>query len=82
MNRRKFVSALGRSGLAVAAVSVAAATVSKGRDIIGQSADGISGSMDALKKRVDALEEDQKNYLRALCVITAISTGIDLSILI
>jgi hypothetical protein len=82
MNRRRFVAGLGGSGLAMAAVSAAASTAAKGREIIDQSAAGVNKRVEALKIRMDVLEAGQKKYLKALCVITAVSTGIDLSILI
>lgn len=81
MNRRRFIAGLSKGGLAVAAVSGTAAAAVKGKEMLDKPADAVSGRLEALKKRVDSLEDKQKNYLRALCVITAVSTGIDLSVL-
>ena len=81
MNRRRFISGLSKGGLAVAAVSGTAAAAVKGREMLEKPADAVSGRLDALKKRVDALEDNQKKYLKALCFITAVSTGVDLSVL-
>jgi hypothetical protein len=82
MNRRNFVAGITRSGLALAAVSAASATAARGREFVDRSADEVGAGVEALRKRMDALEDHQKNYLRALCVITAVSTGVDLSILL
>ena len=81
MNRRRFIAGMSKGGLAVAAVSATTAAAVKGKEMLDKPADAVSGRLEALKKRVDALEDGQKKYLRALVVITAVSTGIDLSVL-
>lgn len=82
MNRRKFIAAFSKVSLVTAAASATTVAASRGREKAEVVGEGLSQRMEELKKRVDALEEDQKDYLRALCLVTAVSTGLDLSFLI
>ena len=82
MNRRNFISGLGKFSLVTATVGVAVSASAKGRDLVNQSSDEVSSRIEALKKRIDNLEDTQKNFIKALCVVTALSTGIDLSMII
>ncbi len=82
MDRRKFISGLGKFGLIAGTTAVITSTVTKGRDLAEQSADGMASQIKSLRKRVDSLEGNQKKILRFLCIVTAVSVGVDISLLI
>ena len=82
MNRRHFISGLGKFGLTAGAAAAVTSTVVKGRDLAEQSVDGLSDRIDTLKKRLDSLEGKQKKMFKLLIIVTAISAGIDISLLI
>jgi hypothetical protein len=68
--------------MVTATAGIAAASVARGKTLVNRSGDELAGRIDELKKRIDSLEENQKNFIRTLCVVTALSTGIDLSMFI
>jgi hypothetical protein len=80
MNRRKFISGLGKYGLTAGTAAVITSTVTRGRDLAGQSVEGMSSQIGILKKRLDSLEGNQKKMLRFLCIFTALSVGVDISL--
>ena len=82
MNRRGFMSGFSKFTLATATVGIAVSAAAKGKDLINQSNDEVSSRINALKKRIDKLEDNQRGFLKALCLVTALSMGVDLSILI
>jgi hypothetical protein len=82
MNRRNFISHFGKFSLATATAGVAVSAAAQGKDLVKQSSDQFSCRIDALKTRIDKLEDNQKNFLKVFFVVTALSTGIDLSIII
>jgi hypothetical protein len=82
MNRRYFISHFGKLSLTTAAAGIAASAASEGKKIIAKTGEDVNSRIDFLRKRVDDLENSQKKILKAMIVVTAFSTGIDLSILI
>ena len=82
MNRRFFIAKMGKLGLTATTIGMTASVVEKGKNLMSHSGDEISSQLSALKKQLIRLEKEQKNYIKALCVVTALSTGIDLSILL
>lgn len=68
MNRRKFLSDVGKATTAAVAAGVGTVAVAR---------DAVSDRYEDLKKRLDELEGSQKRALRALLVLTSVSTGLD-----
>ena len=82
MNRRRFIAGLSKLSLAGTAAAATTAVALHEKPKPEEPEKGLSRKLAELKKRVDALEDDQKFFLKTLCVVTAISTGIDLSVLL
>ncbi len=72
MNRRKFLSNLGKSTTAAVAAGVGTVAV---------ATDAVSDQYEALKKRVDDLDASYKKVARALLIVTSVSTGVDVAAL-
>jgi hypothetical protein len=82
MNRRKFIAGLSKFTLLGAATTATTAVAVRENAQTEEPTQGFSRKLADLRKRVDELEEDQKFFLKTLCVVTALSTGIDLSVLL
>ena len=82
MNRRKFIAGFSKISLIGAAATATTAAVISEKSKPDEPAQGLNRKIAELKKRVDTLEDDQKFFLKTLCLVTAVSTGIDLSVLI
>jgi len=82
MNRRYFISALGQYSAVAAAASVATSMASKGRSAAENSVDVLNRYFRSLQKRMENLEDSQRKMTKALVVVTAVSTGIDLTLIL
>ena len=89
MDRREFLQRLRKPALVLAAVPVvAAAAADRGRETgaaalqaLKQQFTGVKEQCNSLKDRVDKLEGDQKKMMRAVLAISAVTLGIDISLL-
>ncbi len=82
MNRRKFIAGLSKFTLVGAATTATTAIAVHDKAQTEEPVQGLSSKLADLRKRVDELEDDQKFFLKTLCVVTALSTGIDLSVVL
>ena len=84
MQRRALLKGL-MVGIPVTAAAVAGAAVKSGayvRESSEQSIDSVRTQLDALRKRIDESDASTKKMLKTLCVLTALSLGIDVSLLL
>lgn len=82
MNRRKFIAALSKVSVIGAATTATTAVALSEKSQADEPAQGLNKKLAELKKRIDTLEDDQKFFLKTLCLVTAVSTGVDLSVLL
>ena len=82
MNRRNFIKDFGRFSLATVATGITVSAAAKIRSSTDSAGDSLSKQVDLLKDKIESLESSQKNLMKAVCVVTAVSTGIDLSLLV
>ena len=84
MQRRALLKGL-MIGIPATAAAVAGAAVKSGayvRETSEQSIESLKTQLDALRKRVDESDASTKKMLKALCALTALSLGIDVSLLL
>jgi len=84
MHRRALLKGL-MIGIPATAAAVAGAAVKSGayvRDTSEQSMESVKTQLDALRKRIDESDASTKKMLKTLCVLTALSLGIDVSLLL
>lgn len=63
--------------------AVAGAAIATGREqLVDRIAPAVNARMEALEARVDAMEHHHRNLLRVGAIGLAVSTGIDLTILL
>ena len=82
MHRRRFLAELASHSVLAGTVAIAGGAAARTRDIAQTSLERMGHKIETLGKRVDSLEGRQKQLTRALIVVTAVSTGIDLSLLV
>ena len=82
MRRRDFISGFSKYSLVAATASIAISAVTKSRQIAGNSIDNVGKQIKSLKNRVDNLESNQKKMTKALLLLAAVSTGVDLSLIL
>ena len=82
MQRRRFLAGLAAHSAVATTVAVASGAAHKSRDLAQTSLERMGHKIETLGKRVDSLEGRQKQLTRTLIVVTAISTGIDLSLIV
>jgi len=82
MRRRDFISGFSKYSLVAATASIATNAVTKSRQIAGNSIDKVGKQIKSLKNRVDNLESNQKKMTKALLLLAAVSTGVDLSLIL
>lgn len=82
MRRRKFIADFTKFSVVTAVTGAAATTAVNLRSVADDTRHGLTGQVDKLKQRMDSLESGQKNLVRAFCLVTALSTGLDLTLLV
>ncbi len=82
MRRRDFISGFSKYSLVAATASIATSAVTKSREIAENSIDNVGKQIKSLKNRVDNLESNQKKMTKALLLLAAVSTGVDLSLIL
>ena len=82
MRRRDFISGFSKYSLVAATASIATSAVTKSREIAKNSIDNVAKQIKSLKNRVDKLESNQKKMTKALLLLAAVSTGVDLSLIL
>ena len=82
MHRRNFIAALGGTSIVGAGAAVARATMAKSRDLAEHSLDTMGRQVQALKKRLDNLEARDRKMTRMVLLLAAVSTGVDVSLLL
>lgn len=88
MDRREFLRGLRKPALALAAVPVVAAAADKGREAgaavlnsLKKQLCGVQEQYATLKDRLDKMEVNQKRTMRIVLAISAITLGVDVSLL-
>ena len=84
MQRRALLKGL-MVGIPATAAAVAGVAVKSGayvRETSEQSIESLKSQVDSLRKRVDESDTSTKKMLKTLCVLTALSLGIDVSLLL
>ena len=84
MQRRALLKGL-MVGIPATAAAVAGAAVKSGtyvRETSEQSMESVKTQLDGLRKRIDESDASTKKMLKTLCVLTALSLGIDVSLLL
>ncbi|MFT7459773.1 MAG: phage regulator Rha-like protein [Planctomycetota bacterium] len=82
MHRRDFISAFSKLSLVTATTSIATAAASRSVEIAEKSIDNVGKQFKSMKTRMDKLENNQKTMARALILVTAVSTGFDLTFIL
>lgn len=82
MRRRDFISGFSKYSLVAATASIATSAVTKSREFAENSIDNVGKQIKSLKNRVDNLESNQKKMTKALLLLAAVSTGVDLSLIL
>jgi hypothetical protein len=89
MDRRSFLRGISKPALALAAVPVVATAADKARDAavaalqaLNNQFAGMEDQCASLRKRMDKMEVSQKQTLRIVLAISAITLGVDVSLLI
>ena len=82
MHRRDFISGFSKYSLVAATASIVTSAVTKSRKIAENSIDNVGKQIKSLKNRVDNLESNQKKMTKALLLLAAVSTGVDLSLIL
>ena len=82
MHRRNFIAALGGTSIVGVGAAVARATMAKSRDLAEHSLDTMGRQVHALKKRLDNLEARDRKMTRMVLLLAAVSTGVDVSLLL
>ena len=82
MRRRDFLSSFSKYSVVAATSAAATAAVSKSRDMAESSMDHFGKRIDVLKNRVENLEDNQKKMTKALVLVTAVSTGVDMTLIL
>ena len=81
MERREFIGRFAASVLAGGS-AVAGATVAAGREQVERIRPLVDERLEALESRVDRMEHHHRNLLRVGAIGLAVSTGIDLTLLL
>ena len=81
MLRRDFLSSFGVKASAVAAVPalVAASVADRGREVKDKSSDILQKQLKQLNDKVDSMDASYKRSFRAVLVLTAVTTGVDVA---
>ena len=82
MNRRDFISSLGKYSVVAGAGAVASQAIGKSRELGDQTLQKANQKITALSKRLDSIEDKQDKMMKALIITTAVSTGIDLTLIL
>jgi len=89
MDRRSFLRGLGKPALALAAVPVVVTAADKARDAgaaalqaLKNQFTGVKEQCASLKDRMEKLEANQKRTMRIVLAISAITLGVDASLLL
>ena len=82
MKRRNFLKQFGKASVIATAGGLTVSAAESIRSKADETSQDLAQQFAMLKKKVDAMESGQKNLIKALCIITAYSTGIDLTLLI
>jgi hypothetical protein len=82
MNRRDFLSGFSKLSLVPMTASIATAASIKSRNIAENSMENIEKQFKSLKNQYENLENNQKKMAKALVLLTAVSTGVDLSLIL
>jgi hypothetical protein len=83
MNRREFLNTLKKPALALAAVpAIAVAAADRGRQAIDPHLQALKSKYENLSDRMDNMERSQKRMMKAMIVVTGVTLGIDISLLI
>jgi hypothetical protein len=82
MNRRNFLSGFSKLSLVPVTASIVTAVSMKNRNVLESSAKNLEKQIKSLKNQFDKLEDNQKKMLKTLVLITAVSTGFDLSLML
>jgi hypothetical protein len=82
MRRRDFLTAFSKASLVTATVTMATTTVAKSKDIADSSIDNLANHFKTVKHKMDKLESNQNKMLKALVLVTAVSTGVDISLIL
>ena len=80
MDRRHFLAQAGKKGSVAVAAAVTGGAVMTGgvREKARDSLADLSEEIRSLRKRIDQLDSSYKKSIRALLIVTSITTGIDL----
>lgn len=71
----------GKISLLTAATGLTIGAAENIRTKTDKTSQDINRQVAILKKKINSMESNQKNLVKALCVITAFSTGVDLTLL-
>ena len=81
MNRRELLKRTLQVGMTTSA-AIAVATQINGKPAFGAARDKLADGFAKMEKRIDKLERHQRKLLRVGAIAFAVSTGVDLSILL
>lgn len=81
MDRRKFVKNLG-VGIGVASASTITVANIKSKELVNRTRDRLGKQLDSLRSRIDKVENSNRKLAKALVVVAAVSTGIDVTLLL
>ena len=82
MKRREFLSSFSKYSVVAGAGAVASQAIGKSRELGDMTLQHANEKFSAISKRLDNIEDKQDKLMKALIVTTAVSTGIDLSLIL
>lgn len=82
MRRRDFISGFARASLMTSTAAVITAATVKGKQAAEKSIDTVSDQYRHLSSRIDKLEKSQKKVMKGMLFVMAVSTGIDLTLIV
>ena len=82
MNRREFISRFSKYSLVAGTGAAANQVLGKSREISDQALLAANEKISAMSQRLDSIEDKQDKMMKALILTTALSTGIDLSLIL